>query len=332
MIAPLHNSVLPRRACSLSKTRVFFTTDIHGSERCFLKFINAGKHYSANVLIVGGDLTGKMIVPIIEKDGGYQAQYMGSLLQVSSKSQLDDLVKNISTMGAYAYFTNQAEYEEFGKDKSKLELLFGRLVAERMQRWVAIAEERLKGTGISCFMNPGNDDAYVVDSVIKGSSYVIMPEGKVVAIDSKHEMVSTGYGNITPWNCPRDVPEEELARRIDEMVSNVTNMRNCIFNFHCPPSETPIDLAPRLDGNLTPIVAPGGGFEMIHVGSSAVRRAIMKHQPMLGLHGHIHESRGFVNIGSTLCLNPGSEYSEGVLRGVLVDLDDRVKNYLLTEG
>jgi Icc-related predicted phosphoesterase len=318
-------------AYSLS-TRVFFTTDIHGSERCFLKFINAGKHYSAKVLIVGGDLTGKMIVPIVEKDGCYEAEYMGSPVQLSSKPQLDDLVKNLAAMGTYSYLTNQAEYEEFSKDKSKLEPLFGRLVAERMQKWITIAEERLKGTGISCFMNPGNDDAHVVDSVINGSSIVVMPEGKVISIDSKHEMVSTGYANITPWGCPRDVPEEELERRIEEMVSSVTNMRNCIFNFHCPPAETSIDLAPRLDENLTPILAPGGGFEMIHVGSLAVRRAIEKHQPMLGLHGHIHESRGFVNIGSTLCLNPGSEYLEGVLRGVLIDLNDHVKSYLLTEG
>jgi hypothetical protein len=273
-----------------------------------------------------------MIVPIVESNGVYRAEYMGSLLEMTDKSKVDDLVKSISATGWYAYCTDEIKYEELRKDKSKLESLFLRLVEERMQKWITIAEERLKGTGISCFLNPGNDDSHVVDTVIKGSSYVVMPEGRVVAVDSKHEMISTGYANITPWHCPRDVSEEELERRIEEMVSGVKDMRNCVFNLHCPPNETSIDLAPRLDKNLKPVIAPGGGFEMIHVGSCAVRKVIEKHQPMLGLHGHIHESRGFVKIGRTLCLNPGSEYSEGVLRGVLVDLDDGIRSYLLTEG
>ena len=68
-------------------------------------------------------------------------------------------------------------------------------------------------------------------------------------------------------------------------------------------------------------------------GSSAVRSAIEKHQPLLGLHGHIHESKGFVKIGRTFCVNPGSEYGEGILRGVIIDLEDgKVKNFLLTQG
>ena len=49
---------------------------------------------------------------------------------------------------------------------------------------------------------------------------------------------------------------------------------------------------------------------MIHAGSTAVRASIEKHQPLVGLHGHIHESKGFVTLGRTLCLNPGSEYGK----------------------
>jgi len=162
---------------------------------------------------------------------------------------------------------------------------------------------------------------------------VINPEEKVVPVDDKHEMISTGYTNITPWNCPRDVSEEELAKKIENMTSKVTNMKNCIFNFHCPPYDSSIDSAPKLDKDLKPAVSPGGEMLMIPVGSTAVRAAIEKYQPLLGLHGHIHESRGTAKIGRTLCLNPGSEYGEGILRGALITLeDDKVKSHQLTSG
>jgi Icc-related predicted phosphoesterase len=116
------------------------------------------------------------------------------------------------------------------------------------------------------------------------------------------------------------------------MVSKVHDMRNCIFNLHVPPYDCGLDTCPKLDENLKPVYA-GSEIMTISSGSKAVRNAIEKHQPVLGLHGHIHESRGFVKIGRTLCLNPGSEYTEGMLRGVVVDLDEKgVKNYLLTVG
>jgi Icc-related predicted phosphoesterase len=69
------------------------------------------------------------------------------------------------------------------------------------------------------------------------------------------------------------------------------------------------------------------------VGSKAVRRAIETYQPILSLHGHIHESRGVATIGRTVCINPGSEYPDGVLRGAIVDFDrDGVKSYVLTSS
>jgi len=72
---------------------------------------------------------------------------------------------------------------------------------------------------------------------------------------------------------------------------------------------------------------------MSNVGSTAVRKAIETHQPMLGLHGHIHDSKGMCRIAKTLCLNPGSEYVDGVLRGIIVDLDEsKVRDYLFTSG
>jgi Icc-related predicted phosphoesterase len=160
----------------------------------------------------------------------------------------------------------------------------------------------------------------------------VNPNDQVVALDDKHEMASLGYSNITPWRCPRDIPEEELSKKIEALIAQVKNMPNCIFNFHCPPYDTGIDTAPHLDQNLKPVFK-AGEVEMIPVGSKSTRKAIEQHQPLLGLHGHIHESKGAFKIGRTICLNPGSEYSEGMLRGALVDLHDKgLKNYVLTTG
>ncbi|MEW6080982.1 MAG: metallophosphoesterase, partial [Bacillota bacterium] len=168
---------------------------------------------------------------------------------------------------------------------------------------------------------------------IEDNDYVINPEGKTVELDEYHEMISTGYGNMTPWQCPRDISEEDLAEKIEGMAAGVKNMPNCVFNFHCPPHDSNLDLAPRLDRDLKPKLGPGGQPDMVPVGSVAVRRTIEEYQPLLGLHGHIHESRGTVKIGHTVCLNPGSEYAEGFLRGALVTLrGGKVVSCQLTSG
>jgi hypothetical protein len=191
----------------------------------------------------------------------------------------------------------------------------------------------LRGTDVKCYVSPGNDDRFDIDPVLKESSVVIYPEDEVVWIDENHEMITTAWTNPTPWNSPRETTEQDLAERIAKMTSKVQKMETCIFNLHCPPYDTPLDTAPELDETLKPKVKGGGGISMVHVGSISVKQAIEKHQPLLGIHGHIHESRGFVKIGRTLCINPGSEYGEGILRGALINLDEKkIKSYLLTQG
>lgn len=316
----------------MTKTRIFFATDVHGSEKAFMKFVNAGKFYKADVLILGGDLTGKFIIPIVEQtDGSYLAHFLGSDIVAKTQEELQALEKNIRYNGYYPYRTNPKEKEELDADRAKVDKLFKRLMVEGLQRWIRIAEKRLRDTGIKVYITGGNDDPPDIEPVLRSSDYVINPEGAVVKIDDYHEMISTGYTNITPWKAPRDIPEEELAKKIEEMASQVKDMSNCIFNFHCPPYDSIIDAAPKLD-KLRPTVG-ADGLIMIPVGSTAVRSSIEKHQPLLGLHGHIHESKGVFRIGQTLCLNPGSEYSEGILRGAIINLNEkRVKNYLIVKG
>jgi len=317
----------------MSKLRVFFVTDVHGSEKCFIKFVNAGKFYNANVIILGGDITGKLVIPIVERDGSFMCELMNTIHTAKSKEELTTLEKKIRDMGYYPYQTTLSEMEVLRANPQKLDVLFSRLMCESVQRWINIAEERLRGTGIKCFISPGNDDRFEIDSILANSNYVVNPEEKVVEIDGSHEMISLGFTNMTPWKCPRDISEEQLAAKIETVTSKVKNFETSIFNFHCPPYGYGLDVAPQLDEKLTPMLAPGGTPVMISVGSPSVRASIEKHQPLLGFHGHIHESRGTVKLGRTLCINPGSEYSEGVLRGALVDVDGKkIDDFLLTAG
>jgi len=318
----------------MANTRIFFTSDVHGSEVCFMKFLNAAKFYQADVLILGGDITGKMIVPIVHQpDGTAVADFLGTQQLMKTPAEVQALEKNIRNSGYYPYTSTPEEVEKLQGDKQLVNELFSKVMAQGVKRWVGIAEERLKGSKAKCYVSPGNDDRFDIDPVLRDSSVVIYPEEVVVMIDEHHEMVTSGWANITPWHSPREVPEEDLIKKFGPMIDKVQHMENAIFNLHVPPHNTPLDLAPELDATLKPVVKGGGGISMIHVGSTTVRQLIEQHKPLLGIHGHIHESRGFVKIGRTLCINPGSEYGEGILRGAVINLDQKgIKSYILTQG
>ena len=315
-------------------TRILYTTDLHGSETVFLKFLNAAKMYKADAAIMGGDITGKMIVPIVRlNENTHRAKLLGTHIVANNKEELDKLEFNIRYNGFYPYHTNAEEMEELNKDPSKVDALFKTVMVSALERWMHLAEERLKDVKLKVYMTPGNDDSFAIDDVLNSSKVVINPEGRVVSIDDHHEMVSSGYSNPTPFDSPREVTEEELEKKIEAQVSQVREMMNCIFNFHCPPYNSGIDIAPKLGKDLKPVIVPGAGMETVPVGSTAVRKAIEKYQPLMGLHGHIHEARGEAKIGRTICYNPGSEYGEGIMRGVIINIDEKkVKSRLFVSG
>jgi hypothetical protein len=318
----------------MAATRIFFTTDTHGSNVCFRKFINAGKFYGAHIVILGGDITGKKVIPFVRQaDGSFKADHLDHIYVVKEGEELEALRRNITDMGYYPYMTDQREVEALTGDPAAQDAIFKDLMKERIRECLQFAEERLEGTNIKCYVQPGNDDEYDIDELFEGGSRVVNPEGKVIQIDENYTMISTGHANITPWNCPRDVSEERLKEMIDAMAGQVNDFDHCIFNFHCPPYDTVLDQAPELDAQMKPRLEMGGKPHMIPVGSPAIRSAIDSYQPRLGLHGHIHESRGSQKLGRTLCLNPGSEYGEGVLRGVIVDVEKKgVKSFTFISG
>lgn len=318
---------------AVTKTRAFFITDIHGSERLFLKFMNAAKVYKANVLIYGGDITGKTVTPVMSENGVWKAEYVGNIRTAKTQEEVDILEREIRALGSYPFRTTRSEWDALRQNEAKMEELAVQVMSESLKRWIRLAEERLKPLGVKVIFNAGNDDLPAIREVLAQSDYVIYPEGKIVSIDDRHEMPSVGYSNMTPWNCPGDLSEEELLSKLEQAVSGLQDPKTSLFNFHCPPYDTQIDVAPKLDSELRPILTPGGEPEMAHVGSTSVRKAIEKFQPLVGLHGHIHESRGMSTVGKTVCFNPGSEYTTGVLRGLILNLSDKkLDNYVFTEG
>ncbi len=319
-------------------TRVFYATDIHGSERTYRKFINAGKFYDVNVLILGGDISGKLLIPVIQEGNGhYRATLQGNVQHISTEEELKALIEKLGILGFYHQIMQEDEVKSMQSDPKVVDALFHKLARQRLDDWVNLAETRLKGTGIKCFVTGGNDDdPEVLDAIHKENTESFFAcEGKAVLIDDDHTMISVGYSTPTPWNTPREIPDEKLWEFIEEMVAKVSDMNHAIFNFHDPPRDSTLDTCPMLDWNTDPPtpVVKGGQIVMAGAGSQSVRKAIEIHQPMLGLHGHIHESQGVMKIGRTTCINPGSEYGEGFLRGCLINIaDGNVENFQMTNG
>ncbi|MFW9889553.1 MAG: metallophosphoesterase [Candidatus Thorarchaeota archaeon] len=317
-------------------TRLFFATDIHGSERAFMKFVNAGKFYKMDVLVLGGDITGKMIVPIVEKTNGrHAANYLGNDFQFSSEDEILSFEGDVRNAGYYPTRMSQEDYDAVKDNEKAADELFERLMGKTVERWLHIAAERLEPQGIKMYITGGNDDDLRMNQFFEKSEWAEFVEDKVVFIDEHHEMISSAYVNPTPWETPREATEEELVEKIEAMVAQLESVENSIWNFHAPPYDSGLDIAPALDTSVYPPapILQSGELVYTNVGSKAVKEAVMKYQPMLGLHGHIHEAKGIRKLGRTICMNPGSEYSEAILRGIIVNLDEKgVKSYQTTSG
>ena len=320
------------RRGSSSRLTLFFATDVHGSTVCFKKFINAAKFYAADVLILGGDVSGKMVVPIARQvDGSHLASFAGKTVRLDTAEEIDAFSRRVADMGFYPKTMTEEEFAGLRADPERQHELFRQLITERIEEWVQWAQPRLTDAGVKCYAAPGNDDEFFVDDVIGRCGAIELLEMQVVEIDGL-EMLSTGWSNTTPWKTERECSEEELKAKISEMLNRVKDPTRAIFNIHVPPYKTALDQCPELDEELRP-VHHGGNPVMTSAGSTAVRELIETHQPVLGLHGHIHEGRGVAHIGPTVCVNPGSNYSEGVLNGSLIRLEDgRVADVQLTQG
>jgi uncharacterized protein len=314
----------------LSKTRIIFSSDFHGSDIVWRKFLNSASMFNANILLMGGDMTSKVMVPIIrDGTGGYAANFLGKEMKVTEEG-LSDLKKQIRQHCYLPYVCSKEDVDAMSKNQDLVEKIFEQLEVEMIKDWLSLIPT--KAPGVKVIFHPGNDDKFILDDVLKSSPYVSFAEESVVSLDDYHEAACVGWSNPTPWHSPRECSEEELYEKLEKTVSQLKSIETSCFCFHVPPYNSTIDMAPKLDATLRPVYE-GGRPAFIPVGSTSVRKIIEKYQPLVGLHGHIHESPGLVKIGKTQCINPGSEYSEGILRAYIVELEGgKVRRLQRLEG
>lgn len=323
-------------------TRLFFATDIHGSDICWKKFLNAARFYDVNTLILGGDMTGKALVPIFAlPNGTFHATLLQQEFVLDDEAAVVDMERKVASRGYYPFRVSGGQIEAFRQDPALVERFFHEQMHLALERWIAIADEKLAGSGVRCVVSPGNDDPFEIDALLSTATHITLGEGRAIDIGEGFTVISSGWANVTPWHTYRELPEDRLYDYLQKMIPAGLAMEKVIFNFHCPPHASNLDEAPEIDESLNVINA---GHTLVPVGSTAVRRLIEAHQPLLSLHGHIHEGKGTTRIGRTLSINAGSMYEQGVLQGVVIDLDpnpkkgffggtkSHIRSYTLTTG
>ena len=310
--------------------KIFFATDIHGSEICWKKFLNAAAFYKVDMVIRGGYVTGKAMVPILQYPGYWELTLNGERIRVESRTELDDIQRKIRDRGSYPTILAPDELDQL-KTEEAVDRRFGMEMTRGLDRWLDMADSKLRGGEIPCILNCGNDDIWEMDAIIEQSPCASFAESKVLDLGGFY-MASCGWTNPTPWNTFREAPDDVLTGKLDAVIQQIPDMGRAIFNFHAPPYGSGLDEAPALDDTMRPI---HGGAVMKPVGSKAVRAAIERYQPALSVHGHIHESRGIWKSGRTLAMNPGSSYNDGVLQGAVLELNQKkgkVVRHLLVNG
>jgi len=315
--------------------RLYVCSDLHASERAWRKLINATRAntYKADVVLIAGDLTGKALVPIVEEPAGvFTATLLGTRRVARSEQELADLERSIADVGYYSIRVSSAERDAMESDPSIVTRHFHEQIAQRLRDWLALATERLSGSSVPIYLMPGNDDEFEIDPILAENGYARNVNEQVVDLTPWHQLVSMGWSSPTPWSTPRELPEEEFLDRLSSLMAGVRDPTKSVIMTHVPPYDSGLDTAPLLSPSLQP-TASAGDLLRGPVGSTGVRRAIETFRPVVGVHGHIHESGGERRIGNTLCVNAGSEANHGVLRGYLIDLgQDGVEKRMRVEG
>ncbi len=280
--------------------------------------------------MLGGDIAGKGLVPVRADNGSLTAKVRGETVTVP-RAEEERLRAEINRQGFYTVITDAQDIERMENDAAYLDSAFIGAIIEQINGWCKLADERLAAK-VRCIITPGNDDPKAIDPVLKSAPRIESPEAELCDLGPVL-MASCGDVTPTPWNTEREYSEEELGRRLEAILDPAPKDRKVVVNFHCPPYGSGLDFAAELDPQLRPVIR-GGRPSIVPVGSKAVRDVIKKYQPVVGLHGHIHESRAAQKIGPAMCLNPGSDYSADVLRGAIVDFaeDGSYIDFLFTSG
>jgi Icc-related predicted phosphoesterase len=301
------------------ETKLLFVTDIHGSDSVFRKSLNASKKFGVSGLVLGGDVTGKMFVPVIQENGRARIEVMGKEIVAETESEIAEVEKTLRMGGQYSFRTTPDEVAHLKGDTEARDRKFNEVMCDSVRAWFDLAEERLAPEGIEVVVISGNDDPWAIDEVLQSHSFVRCIDDDVVQLECGVEILGMGGSNATPFATEREYPEDEIKARVQAAAEKLSDPAASVWNVHVPPHNSELDFAPALNDDHS-VIYEGGQARIIPVGSTAVRELIETYQPALGLHGHVHESKAMNTIGRTVVANPGSEYTEGVMRAAHVEL------------
>src|ERR1700722_397717 len=183
--------------------KMFFATDIHGSEICWRKFLNAAAFYKADLVVLGGDVTGKVMVPIIAYPGYWEVTIRGERRRLETREELLEAERQLRDRGS--------------SPEGAIAQRFNAEMTRSLDRWLDMADGKLGGGAIPCVLNGGNDDIFEIDPILEAAPSVTFAEGKVIDLGG-FTMVSMGWTNPTPWDTHREAPEDQLAAKIDAIV------------------------------------------------------------------------------------------------------------------
>src|ERR1700727_1148423 len=181
--------------------KMFFATDIHGSEICWKKFLNAAAFYKADLVVLGGER-----------------------LRLDSREELLKVEQQLRDRGSYPAIVTSEELDQLSTQDA-IDQRFNDEMTHSLDRWLDMADTKLRGGAIPCILNGGNDDIFEIDPILESAPSVTFAEGKVIDLaGSGFTMISMGYTNPTPWDTHREAPEEELAARIDAVAAPVPDL------------------------------------------------------------------------------------------------------------
>ena len=286
--------------------------------------------WEADAVLVAGDLSGKSLVALVQSNGSWHGTHGGREWVARDEDELRELERTLADKGLYGVAMSEDELAEL-RDPGVLERRFLEAIMTRLEAWMELAAERLHESGTPLYLIPGNDDPYEIDAVLDEATAAINAESRVVRLPDGRELIGFASSNLTPWHTPRELEEEDLEGRLRALIETAEDPGSAVLMTHVPPHGSSLDTVPLLDAELRPVIS-GGGVVEVPCGSTAVRNVIEEFQPVLAIHGHVHESPGHVRVGKTLCVNAGSEAAVGILRACLIDVDERGVRAQRVEG
>ena len=295
----------------LRSAKILLASDLHGSNACYSKLAMLAKRDRPDFVILAGDLSGKSVKVAKQiKSDEYEIVEEGRTRHLSSES-FRARRRDWGSVGIYTVvFPINGDVSE-----TELRNLLARSKAQRITEWLDHWRLNVKTPLV---VIPGNDDPPEVDAVLMSHDAVVNVDQRVVALDG-FTILGLGYSTPTPWKTYRELSDDEVGRRLRKLGGKVEDWRNTITVIHVPPRNSGLD-------NAEVEIGGGGLLGEIHermaVGSEEVRTFAREFQPRLLVSGHCHDSRGFVWIGDTACVNAGSMFHAGQLATAWIVLSE----------